>query len=56
MNEEYKPGCPSCEANWPDGPEGKRVHGPYHNGSIACESGSIASGGDRSHCTCSICY
>ena len=30
--------------------------GPSHNGSRGCESGSIASGGHRSHCTCDRCF
>jgi hypothetical protein len=29
---------------------------PSHNGSIRCESGSIASGGNKSHCSCDICF
>ncbi len=31
-------------------------HGPSHEGSKRCRSGSIASGGNRSHCTCDTCY
>lgn len=27
-----------------------------HNGARLCKSGSIASGGTRSHCTCDYCY
>ena len=30
--------------------------GPSHDGSKRCESGSIASGGNRSHCSCDICF
>jgi hypothetical protein len=30
--------------------------GPSHNGSPNCESGSIASGGNRSHCSCDTCF
>ena len=30
--------------------------GPRHNGSKRCESGSIASGGKNSHCTCDTCF
>lgn len=29
---------------------------PSHDGSRMCESGSIASGGTRSHCTCDWCF
>lgn len=29
---------------------------PSHNGSKRCESGSIASGGDKDHCSCDICF
>ncbi len=30
--------------------------GPSHDGSRACRCGSIASGGDRAHCTCRACF
>ena len=30
--------------------------GPSHAGSARCKSGSIASGGNRSHCTCDTCF
>ena len=30
--------------------------GPSYKGSPRCESGSIASGGNRSHCSCDICF
>jgi hypothetical protein len=30
--------------------------GPSHDGSKRCESGSIASGGTRAHCSCSTCF
>jgi hypothetical protein len=44
--------CKWCEdiASKDDG------YGPSHRGSIRCESGSIASGGRRSHCTCDTCF
>ena len=29
---------------------------PSHKGSTWCESGSIASGGHRAHCTCDTCF
>ena len=38
--------CPSCK-------EGTPVP---HNGSRYCESGSIASGGNKAHCTCDVCF
>ena len=34
----------------------KDTMGPSHNGKKNCESGSIASGGNKSHCTCDICF
>jgi hypothetical protein len=37
--------CPSCQK-----------FGPSHDGSSRCESGSIASGGAKSHCTCDVCF
>lgn len=40
--------CQGCE------PPGSFA--PSHNGSRMCESGSIASGGDREHCTCDRCF
>ena len=33
-----------------------RGFGPSHSGSSRCESGSIASGGDNSHCSCDVCF
>lgn len=30
--------------------------GPTHEGSSFCQSGSIASGGHRAHCTCDGCF
>ncbi len=30
--------------------------GPSHAGSSSCQSGSIASGGDRAHCSCDVCF
>jgi hypothetical protein len=43
--------CPGCDAV-------KRAggFGPSHNGSARCRSGSIASGGSRAHCSCSVCW
>ena len=29
---------------------------PSHRGSTRCQSGSLASGGTRSHCTCDTCF
>jgi len=31
-------------------------YGPSREGSSACESGSIASGGTKEYCTCSYCF
>jgi hypothetical protein len=39
-------GCAQCEANSP----------VTHFGSKNCASGSLASGGQRSHCTCDTCF
>ena len=41
--------CTYCEKT-----EGKMA--PSHDGSLMCESGSIASGGSRSHCSCDYCF
>lgn len=41
--------CPAC-VHIGDG------FGPSHNGSRRCESGSIASGGNRAHCSCDTCF
>lgn len=38
--------CPGC----------REKDGPSHDGSRRCESGSIASGGTRAHCTCDACF
>lgn len=40
--------CATC-----DSPEEMK---PSHDGSPNCESGSIASGGTRAHCTCDTCF
>jgi hypothetical protein len=34
----------------------KQGEGPSHNGSPRCQSGSIASGGTKSHCSCDTCF
>ena len=39
--------CQSCDT---------RNGGPSHFGSPRCQSGSLASGGNRSHCSCDGCY
>jgi len=38
--------------------EGCKEQGMYpsHNGSAMCQSGSIASGGKKAHCTCDACF
>lgn len=41
------PGCELCA---------DPTYLPSHRGSVGCESGSIASGGTRSHCTCDRCF
>ena len=44
------PGCQTClEVADTD-------FGPSHDGSLHCESGSIASGGQKLHCTCDLCF
>lgn len=47
----HKPGC-RCTSST-DCCEGTPVS---HNGSRMCQSGSIASGGNRAHCTCDRCF
>jgi hypothetical protein len=56
MMEELHPGgcwairaCPMCV-------EIGEGMGPSHDGSTGCESGSLASGGSNSHCTCDVCF
>lgn len=39
--------CHSCASN---------SSGPSHFGSQMCKSGSIASGGTKSHCSCDVCF
>lgn len=39
--------CQSCDL---------RNGGPQHFGSPICRSGSLAAGGNRSHCSCDACY
>lgn len=31
-------------------------YGPSMRGSKNCKSGSVASGGDKTHCSCDICF
>jgi hypothetical protein len=45
----HVPGCPTCD----DKPLDMK---PSHCGSKRCESGSIASGGTHSHCSCGTCF
>lgn len=33
-----------------------KMSGPTYAGSPRCQSGSIASGGDRAHCSCDVCF
>ena len=42
------PECPTCAR-----PE---TFKPSHMGSKGCQSGSLASGGVRSHCSCNACF
>jgi hypothetical protein len=44
------PGCRQCAV------QSVFPGGPYHAGSPRCRCGSIASGGQRAHCSCSICF
>lgn len=46
---QYYDDCKQCQ-------EYRRVGGPYHTGSSGCRCGSLASGGDIAHCTCSTCF
>lgn len=63
----YGPGCSSdnhvggCTCDLPPtckvaGCNYSSEHGPSHDGSRMCKSGSIASGGTRAHCACDYCY
>ena len=47
--EQPRPECSQCR-------EIGTGMGPSHDGSKSCESGSIASGGKRSHCSCDVCF
>jgi len=49
---ERYPDCQTCQ----DIHEKHKGFGPTHDGSKSCLSGSIASGGKRSHCTCDWCF
>lgn len=42
--------CPDCVASHMQGAR------PSHFGSPNCFSGSLASGGNRAHCDCPVCY
>ena len=49
---DYKEECPTCVRIRVE----HHGYGPSHNGSSLCRSGSIASGGNRAHCTCDACF
>ena len=44
------PGCPECERY------ATFCMAPSHCGSTFCQSGSLASGGTRAHCSCDSCF
>ena len=48
---QFEPLCETCEQV-----KSKGGFGPSHNGSPSCQSGSIASGGNKAHCTCDTCF
>lgn len=58
--------CEECVKPYRDSEDGKKFFdvgkvssysfGPSFKGSKNCESGSIASGGNRSYCSCDICF
>lgn len=43
--------CGSCKSRLND-----RGMEPSHAGTERCESGSLASGGNRTHCSCDVCF
>jgi len=47
--------CPVCHEYWEER-WSKNLVAPRHKGSRFCRSGSIASGGEREHCTCDTCF
>lgn len=49
----YDPDCAYCVTNL--GPNGDGF-APSHKGSTGCESGAIAAGGSKSHCSCDRCF
>jgi len=49
-------GCSTCRDHLSAIDAGKEFFAPSHEGSSSCESGSIASGGRHSHCTCDTCF
>jgi len=48
--------CYECYARILEDWHRRIVYMPPHNGSSICQSGSIASGGKYSHCTCDLCF
>lgn len=45
----YDSECPTCAGRLSG-------YGPGHAGSPTCESGAIAAGGTRAHCSCDVCF
>lgn len=53
-------GCLTCDITWQEAlireVPPSSIMMPSHRGSTMCESGSLASGGNNSHCTCDTCF
>jgi hypothetical protein len=52
----YDPACTTCTKYVGAAENPLNVMYPNHDGSRYCQSGSLASGGHRSHCTCDTCF
>lgn len=52
----YDPACKSCRDTIGTYENPSSAMAPRHSGSRYCQSGAIAAGGHRSHCTCDTCF
>ena len=52
LKREVEKYCPTCKMIKED----HGGFGPSHFGSSSCQSGSLASGGNNSHCSCDMCF
>lgn len=53
---DFQSDCEECNSQYIEQLTTGIWRGPSHSGSPSCESGSLASGGHRAHCSCDTCF